>query len=192
MTSLLCASIATALSTCGVSTSYSAGFLFDCRRYLRTDGVVLGNFAAGIEFDGIDPTSPTALHGSLTHAIDKGRPLAAGAISAMTYLRRRSPAPVARTAPATADARLTFSDIGRVRQLENIAWADVPERSLFYSLSEPSIPDSMVITSKRIRDTFHVSASFHGNVFDRDAVQSALDIAMSDPVALLSPQELSR
>ncbi|OZC49914.1 hypothetical protein CH289_17190 [Rhodococcus sp. RS1C4] len=194
VTSILCAAIATALSTRGISTSYSAGFLFDCRRYLRTDGVALGNFAVGIDFEGVDPTNATALHESVAHAIDKGRPLAAGALSTMTYLRTRSalPAISTATAPATADARLTFSDVGRIPQFDGIAWTADPEQSVFVPLSEPSVPESIVVTSMHIRDVFHVTASFHDNFFDRDAVQSALNLAMSDPVALLSAQEVSR
>lgn len=194
VTSILSAAVASALSVSGISTAYSANFLFDCRRYLRTDSVVLGNFAVGIEFVGVDPTSPAALHSSVTHAIDKGRPLAAGALSSLHYLRTRRalPSTDAQTAPASVDAQLTFSDVGRIRQLERIAWLDEPEKCIFYPLSEPSLPESIVITSLHVRDTFHVTASFHDNVFDREAVQSALDLATNDPVALLSPQELPR
>nr|WP_296773666.1 hypothetical protein [Rhodococcus sp. (in: high G+C Gram-positive bacteria)] len=194
ITSMLSAAVAKSLSLSGISTSYSASFLFDCRRYLRTEGVVLGNFAVGIDFHGIDPTSPAALHGSVTHAIDKGRPLAAGALSAMRYFKTRSAIPSIRatTAPATADAEITFSDIGRIRQVENIAWSEQPDKCVFYPLSEPSLPQSIVVTSLRIRDVFHVTATFHDNFFDHDAVQAAIDLAMLDPIALLAPQELSR
>ncbi|MDJ0395271.1 hypothetical protein QMK17_18245 [Rhodococcus sp. G-MC3] len=194
ITSMLSAAVAKALSTSGIPTAYSANFLFDCRRYLRAEGVVLGNFAVGIDFRGIDPTSPTALHSSLAHAIDKGRPLAVGGLSALHYLKTRSAVPSIRatTAPATADAEITFSDIGRVRQVENIAWTEQPDKCVFYPLSEPSIPQSIVVTSMRVRDVFHLTATFHDNFFDRDAVQSAIDLAMFDPIALLAPQELSR
>lgn len=194
ITSMLSAAVAKSLSLSGISTSYSASFLFDCRRYLRTEGVVLGNFAVGIDFRGVDPTSPAALHASVTHAIDKGRPLAAGALSAMRYFKTRSAIPSIRanTAPATADAEITFSDIGRIKQVENIAWSEQPDKCVFYPLSEPSLPQSIVVTSLRVRDVFHVTATFHDNFFDRDAVQSAIDLAMLDPIALLAPQELSR
>lgn len=194
VTSILSASVATALTACGIKTAHSVNFLFDCRRYLHTDGIVLGNFAVGIEFHGIDPTSPTELHNSVTHAIDKGRPLAAGALSSMRYLwtRRALPSIGVRTAPESADAKLTFSDVGRVRQLESSAWLDEPGNCVFYPLSEPSLPDSIVVTSLQVRDTFHVTASFHDNFFDRDTVQSALDMALSDPIALLILQELPR
>lgn len=194
VTSILCASIATALSTRGTPVSDSAGFLFDCRRYLRARGTVLGNFAVGIDFEHLDPTAPTDLHTALTHAIDKGRPLASGTFSALRYLRTRRPLPAVAsdTAPVSPDARLTFSDIGRVRRLESIAWLAEPEKRSFFALSEPAAPDSIVITTKQIDDAFHVSASFHDNVFDPRAVQAALDLAMSDPVGLLGAQEPPR
>ncbi|MGA9871728.1 MAG: hypothetical protein WBQ44_11380 [Rhodococcus sp. (in: high G+C Gram-positive bacteria)] len=200
VTSILCAAIATALSEQGIRISQSVDFLFDCRRYLRTDGVVLGNFAVGISFEAVDPTSATELNAVVGHAIDKGRPLAAGAIGAFHYFRTRSalPASATTTAPATAVAELVFSDVGRIPQLEAIAWTGAPDECAFHPLSEPSYSDTIVITSLQIRDTFHVSASFHDNVFDRLAVQSALELVMSDPIALLDPtaslslQELSR
>lgn len=189
VTSILSAAIASAFRARGIATSNSAAFLFDCRRYLRgTDGVVLGNFAVGIDFDGVDLTDANDVHRNVTHAIDKGRPLAAGALSALMYLRTRASLPVIATdsAPTSARANLTFSDVGRLRQLESIAWTDDPSRRSFYPLSEPSFPDTIVVTSMHLRDTFHASASFHDNFFDRDIVQSAMDLAMKDPVALLS------
>ncbi|WP_338888925.1 hypothetical protein [Rhodococcus sovatensis] len=189
VTSILSAAVASAFRARGIATSNSAAFLFDCRRYLRgTDGVVLGNFAVGIDFDGVDLTDANDVHRNVTHAIDKGRPLAAGALSALMYLRTRASLPVIATdsAPTSTRANLTFSDVGRLRQLESIAWTDDPSRRSFYPLSEPSFPDTIVVTSMHLRDTFHVSASFHDNFFDRDIVQSAMDLAMKDPVALLS------
>lgn len=189
VTSILSAAVASAFRARGIATSNSAAFLFDCRRYLRgTGGVVLGNFAVGIDFDGVDLTNATDVHRHVTHAIDKGRPLAAGALSALMYLRTRASLPVIATdsAPSSACANLTFSDVGRLRQLESIAWTDDPSRRSFYPLSEPSFPETIVVTSMHLRDTFHASASFHDNFFDRDIVQSAMDLAMKDPVALLS------
>ncbi|MDJ0362637.1 hypothetical protein [Rhodococcus sp. H29-C3] len=189
--SMLCGSVANAIAAQGISVAQSLTFLFDCRRYLPKSDLVLGNFAVGIDFPGLDPASPHAVHGAVAHAIDNGRPLAGGALSALSYLRTRSvlPAIAVDSAPVNADARLTFSDLGRVRQLDGIAWTAEPEESQFYPLSEPALPDSIVITSMHFRDTFQVSASFHGNVFDVETVQSALDVALSDPIAMLSGQE---
>lgn len=188
---MLCGSVATAIAAQGISVAQSLTFLFDCRRYLPKSDLVLGNFAVGIDFPGLDPASPHAVHGAVAHAIDNGRPLAGGALSALSYLRTRSalPAIAVDSAPVNADARLTFSDLGRIRQLDGIAWTAEPEESQFYPLSEPALPDSIVITSMHFRDTFQVSASFHGNVFDVETVQSALDVALSDPIAMLSGQE---
>ncbi len=189
--SMLCGAVARALIDQGISVAPTATFLFDCRRYLRTSGLVLGNFAVGIDFSDLDPTSPPAVHDAITRAIESGRPLAAGALSALLYLRTQSalPSSAADSVSADADARLTFSDVGRLRQVENIAWTEEPDRCQFYPLSEPAHPESIVITSMQVRDTFHVSASFHDNVFDVDAVQAALDIALSNPIAVLSSQE---
>ncbi len=189
--SMLCGSVANAMAAQGISVAQSLTFLFDCRRYLPTSDLVLGNFAVGIDFHRLDPASPRAVHRAVAHAIENGRPLAAGALSALSYLRTRAalPATAVDSAPVNADSRLTFSDIGRIRQLDGIAWTAEPEKSQFYPLSEPALPDSIVITSMHVRDTFQVSASFHGNVFDVETVQSALDVALSDPIAMLSGQE---
>ncbi|QCB49962.1 hypothetical protein E5720_07300 [Rhodococcus sp. PAMC28707] len=189
--SMLCGAVANAIAAQGISVAQSLTFLFDCRRYLPKSDLVLGNFAVGIDFHGLDPASPRAVHSAVAHAIVNGRPLAGGALSALSYLRTRSvlPATAVDTVPANADARLTFSDLGRIRQLDGIAWTAEPEKSRFYPLSEPALPDSVVITSMHVRDTFQVSASFHGNVFDVETVQSALDVALSDPIAMLSGQE---
>ncbi|ORI14954.1 hypothetical protein BJD99_03825 [Rhodococcus sp. 1163] len=189
--SMLCGAVANAIAAQGISVAQSLTFLFDCRRYLPTSDLVLGNFAVGIDFHGLDPASPRAVHGAVAHAIENGRPLAAGTLSALSYLRTGAalPATAVDSAPVNADARLTFSDIGRIRQLDGIAWTADPENSQFYPLSEPALPDSVVITSMHVRDTFQVSASFHGNVFDVETVQSALDVALSDPIAMFSGQE---
>lgn len=195
VTSLLCAAVAGAVRSQGVGVANSATFLFDCRRYLRTREVVLGNFAVGIDFAGIDPTSPEDLDRVLTHAVDTGRPLAAGALSALRSTRRSTASPTrAETVmPAEAPpAELIFSDIGRVPAAQNISWTDEPSRSASYSLSEPADPKSIVITSMQIRDTFYVSASFHDNIFDANAVATALETAMSDPIATLSARARSR
>ena len=195
ISALQCGAIARALNERGVATTDTTGFLFDCRRYLKAGTPVLGNFAVGVDFVGVDPTSPEAVHRAVNNAVEMGRPLAAGTLSTLKYLRTRSalPSSAATTMSPNPAAQLTFSDIGRIPQLEDIAWrSDNPSQCGFFTISEPTRPDSIVVTSMQIRGTFQVSVSFHDNVFDAETISSALELALTDPFTLLNPQEMSR
>ncbi|MFI8565657.1 hypothetical protein ACIGGF_03740 [Rhodococcus sp. NPDC078407] len=191
VSAVMCAAVASAFSRTSFSLDRSAAFLFDCRRYLPPSTAVLGNFAAGISFSDIDPTSAQEVHDALSNAIANGRPIASATISTIKYKRERKAVSGVHDdrVPVQPKVELMYSDVGRVRQLENVSWCAEPADRAFFVIADPGRPESVMITMETIGSVVFVSASFHDNVFDSRSVQSALDVVASDPLALLAPQE---
>lgn len=191
VTAIMSTAVALSLSRSGIRLAESVTFLFDCRRYLPADSVVLGNFAAGLDFPSTDPTSRAQLQFALTSAIDKGRPIAAATLSSVKYRRSGNAWGLAAAERVDTDpsAELIFSDLGRVQNLERVSWSSGEADRVFYGLSEPAKPESIVITTQQLGGVMYISASFHDNVFDAATVEAALVSFTSDPLDLLNAQE---
>ncbi|OZD01820.1 hypothetical protein CH275_18670 [Rhodococcus sp. 06-235-1A] len=191
VSAIISTAVATSLARSGIRLSNSVTFLFDCRRYLPADAVVLGNFAAGLDFPSTDPTSRDQVQFALTSAIDKGRPIAAATLSSLKYQRTGSASgsTVGDRVDADPSAELIFSDLGRVRSLETVSWLSGETDRVFYGLSEPSRPESIVITTQQLGTVMYISASFHDNAFDPATVKAALDAVASSPLDLVTAQE---
>ena len=191
VSSVMCAAVATAFAQSSLLLDRSAAFLFDCRRYLPPSTTVVGNFASGIGFPDLDPTSPRAVHDALSGAIDRGRPIASATMSTIKYKRHQKAVSgtFADRAPVQPTVKLMFSDVGRVRQLEPASWTAEPADRAFYVIAAPVHPESVMITMETIGSVVYVSASFHDNVFDSRTLDAALSRAAADPIALLAPQE---
>lgn len=191
VSAVMSAAVATAFAQTSLPLARSAGFMFDCRRYLPSATVAVGNFAAGIGFSDIDPTSAREVHAALAGAIQHGRPIASATISTIKYKRDHNAvfgSPVDRV-PEQPTIRLMFSDVGRVEQLEPVSWTADPADRAFFVFADPGHPESVMITMETIGSVVFVSAAFHDNVFDRQTMQAAIDRVAADPVALLAPQE---
>ncbi|RMB77247.1 hypothetical protein AYK61_12880 [Rhodococcus sp. SBT000017] len=191
VSAVMCAAVAAAFARTSFSLDRSAAFLFDCRRYLPPSTVVLGNFAAGIRFSDIDPTSAGEVHGALSGAIAKGRPIASATISTIKYKREHKAVSgvFGDKVPMEPKVQLMYSDLGRVRQLEQVSWVAEPADRAFFVIADPGQPESVMITMETIGSVVFVSASFHDNVFDSHTVQAALDLVAANPLSLLAPQE---
>ncbi|MCJ0980090.1 hypothetical protein MTX35_20480 [Rhodococcus sp. ARC_M12] len=191
VSAVMCAAVATAFARTSFPVDRSAAFLFDCRRYLPPSTVVLGNFAAGIGFSDIDPTSAREVHDALSGAIAKGRPIASATISTIKYKREQKAVSGVfdDRVPVQPKVRLMYSDVGRVRQLEQVSWCAEPADRAFFVIADPGRPESVMITMETIGSVVFVSASFHDNVFDSHMVHAALGLVAADPLALLAPQE---
>ncbi|OZC75325.1 hypothetical protein CH251_11250 [Rhodococcus sp. 06-462-5] len=191
VSAVMCAAVASAFARTSFPLDRSAAFLFDCRRYLPPSSVVLGNFAAGIGFTDLDPTSAGNVHDALAGAIAKGRPIASATISTIKYKRehRAVSGVFDDRVPVRPKVKLMYSDVGRVRQLEPVSWLAEPADRAFFVIADPGRPESVMITMETIGSVVFVSASFHDNVFDSHTVQAALDLVAADPLALLAPQE---
>ena len=191
VSAVMCAAVSAAFVRLSFPVTRSAGFLFDCRRYLPPSTSVVGNFAAGIGFTDIDPTSVREVYDALSGAIDKGRPIASATISTIKYKREHRPMSGVfdDRASVRPNVELMFSDVGRVRQLEQVSWFADPADRAFFVIAAPGKPESVMITMETIDSVVFVSASFHDNVYDLESVQAALDLVAADPLALLAPQE---
>nr|WP_314144570.1 hypothetical protein [uncultured Rhodococcus sp.] len=191
VSAIVSTAVATALARSGIRLANSVTFLFDCRRYLPSDTVVLGNFAAGLDFPSTDPTSRDQVQFALTSAIDKGRPIAAATLSSLKYHRsgRALESTGVDRVGVEPSAELIFSDLGRVRPIEHASWSACEPDRVFYGLSEPARPESIVITTQQLSTVMYISASFHDNAFDPATVKAALDAVTSNPLELLDTQE---
>lgn len=189
--SVLCAAVATAFARSSFLLDRSATFLFDCRRYLPRSTTVLGNFAAGIWFSDIDPTSAPEVNSALSGAIANGRPIASAAISTVKYKRARTAfhGAVDDHVSVQPRMRLIFSDLGRIAQAGKMSWLAEPAERASFTIADPGGPESVTVTVKTIESVVFVSASFHDNVYDIHSVQAALDLVAADPLALLALQE---
>lgn len=189
--SVLCAAVATAFARSSFLLDRSATFLFDCRRYLPGSTVVLGNFAAGIWFSDVDPTSVREVNAALSGAIAKGRPIASATISTVKYKRARNAVfgVFDDHVSVQPKIRLIFSDLGRIQQAGKMSWLAEPAQRASFTIADPGGPESVTVTVKTIESIAFVSASFHDNVYDSQSVQAALDLVAADPLALLALQE---
>lgn len=170
----------------GIDTRSEETVLVDLRRYLpRGSGEVQGNFLTGIVLPDLDTADPDSAGRFLHQVLSTGRPLASLAAGELIYRRRTGPVNHPTTAPSRPHANLVFSNIGLSRGLQSLPWTGPPEDRICALMGDPLRPEQVTIQLAILHGVVHMTASFHDNVFDRTAVEQAVQTVADDPFPLL-------
>ncbi|GAB2456991.1 hypothetical protein GCM10027029_18610 [Conyzicola lurida] len=170
----------------GIPVRGESSLIYDSRRYLPDGVVTNGNFIAGLPVPAGLSDDPRQIAQIVKDNVDAASPLAAmlvGALrSRLTGRRFAKPPTTVAAAPA---AHVVLTNLGVRRELDTAPWLVGKGEEQFAHWAEPSAPDDLVIGVLQLRGALQVTAFFHGNVFDAERVQAALDRAIGDPVSLL-------
>lgn len=159
--------------------------VIDLRRYLPPgSGPVVGNFISGPIMSGDILDDPERLSHILQQWIHAGYPLAA-LVAGLARQRFARASPIT-TAPIFPRANLVFSSLTSDPELPPVSKnGDSPPG--IYALCSPSTdPEKVNFMVTATSGALHITASFHDNVFDTDAIGRALELAAQDPVGLLA------
>lgn len=185
-----------ALREVGLEPDNTINLLVDGRRYLPRDGLVTSNFAAGAGLALEDAGNPEEVAAMVVHATRRGRAattlLATSARLARAKNRGGPGVEDADSVPVPAQPRLAFTDMGRTRAIEPLGWLDQSRVDTHYvACVSPAGPEFITFAGGRVFGQVNDTASFHRNVFDQKLVAQALQLAVTEPVRLLSSPELS-
>lgn len=175
----LLAAFRAALVAEGVPADDTGVVLVDLRRYLPSGRATLANFVTGHPVDlarGVDHAGAT-----LTRDLRAGRPLAALASSRLPG----RPAPRGGAAVPSAAVPIV-SDMGFLRALESLPWADRDDRPAAVAVSvDPAARNGITALTSVLRGRFGVSVSFDSTLFPAQRVAAAAERLCADPLELL-------
>jgi hypothetical protein len=176
-----------ALAAEGIAVRGESSMIYDSRRYLPAGAETNGNFIAGLPVPAGHSDDPRQVTAVVKANLDAASPLAAMLVG-VTRTRltgRRIPAAPSAVS-SRPEARVVLTNIGVRRELDAMPWTVVKGDEHFVVWSEPSAPDDIVIGVIQLRGALHITAFFHGNVFDVDRVQAAVDRVTTNPISLLN------
>lgn len=175
-----------ALAAEGIDPAPTISVPFDARRFLPSDFVPLGNFAAGLDFRvGTAPT-PRIVHEALTEATATGRPVANLMVNSLRIrsgLRRGIRPELPTTRPRHPRARMLFSSLRR--GVDRLPWLDL-DRRFYATHTAPTGPEGITFTTSTDGSFMHVVTAFHDTVFPPDLIRAALRRATAEPLGLLT------
>jgi hypothetical protein len=168
--------LGTALRAGGIAVSDDSTLVVDVRRYLPEGTVHTGNLITGIPLSGIDVADPVAIEAQIGRMLESGRPAASLAAGVAKHLagRREEALPVTRAVPARA--QVVMSNMGVSVALSNLPWRTASGEGDVLFTNRPIGPQEIGILAAVVGGNLHLTATFHANVFDRDAVNTALGL----------------
>lgn len=183
---LLIALMLRAMRRVGLDTSDDRRVLVDLRRYLGWR-YIDGNFVAGVPMRVDAEMTPEELSASMRTTMSSARPLAN---QLLTSARSRFAMP---TPPTSFDpnglARVTFTNMGRTPEIDGLPFlTDLPP--VYGGSVPPDGPFGLTVLFGENRRMISINVAFNDNVIDADLVQRAVDIAISDPIGLVSESPL--
>lgn len=165
-----------ALRRTGIPVMDEGSILVDLRRYLPSGRSTLGNFVVGHPVSaaaGLD-----AAGARLRRDLHVGRPLAALTVGLLARGWRGRP-----LARVPAAARPIVSDMGFLRALEPLPWAE--DDAVVRVSVDPAGRNGITALTSVLKRRLNVSVSFDGSLYDRDLVAAACDLLCRDPKGLL-------
>jgi hypothetical protein len=174
------------LETHGIPVAPTSTLVYDLRRYLPPGATTLGNFITGIPLLVEDPDDPEQLEHRIRQTVNTARPLAALAAGTFKY-RAGLVRPWVR-GPSAGDpvAQLVLSNVGVSRTLQMMPWdraAGTPLQAVFGVRSVGA--EQVSVLMSLLDADLHVTATFHGNVFEPEVVRDALRQFAEHPETLL-------
>lgn len=156
--------------------------VFDIRRESRSTRRAFGNWSAGVYLTSADDTSPVAVSASLTDARDAALPVMSSAAARARGSRGLSAAQTVAAASGAPRLTLSFTQAhGPIGDFPGIDEA----RSVIALATTPNGPESITLTVLERRGTLHLNVSFYPDVWERAAVERAVDSFLADPVPYL-------
>ncbi|MFW0786024.1 hypothetical protein AAFP35_16040 [Gordonia sp. CPCC 206044] len=178
-----------AFHTVGIPLAPCVHVVVDASRYDRRLSGYLGNMAVGLNLPFAPPHDPRALQHELAGAMSSGRPLAAMlAISLGELMARRRQADGADGVElqSTGLSTLSFSHLLGLDDMPDGHWIGGFDAHQFTAVSDPVDERGIALLTPKMRDRYDISASFDERFHDPETVRHALDLAASNPVALLT------
>lgn len=178
-----------ALREVGLEPRPTIKLLVDGRRYLPKGSLVTSNFAAGVDLVIDDPANPNQVAESFKHVTGSGS--AAVTLAATTGMiqldRLRSRVPQTATEiPVTPRPNIAITDLGRPPALEQLPWkTDHSVPPTYIGLVSPADPQAITFAGGRLLGRVQEIASFHNNVFARDAIQHVVNAVAHESIRLL-------
>ena len=174
-----------AFDTVGLESAPGVTVAVNCRRYLPEGSVVNGNFAIGLNVAFSGKRSIEAQARTLNAVYTSGLPLAVLAvIAARVRLGKSLTPPPADSVSRDPKVVMMYSDLGRPPSWSRVPWIGDDGRK-FAGLLDPAGPDAVTVMCGVVGGERTYSVSFHDNVFDREKIEKALALVVSDPLALL-------
>ncbi|MCI4658139.1 hypothetical protein [Cryobacterium zhongshanensis] len=185
-TAVLTMMLRRALERSGVPVAPASTLVYDLRRYLPPGSTVFGNFITGIPLRVANPDDPEQLDARIQETVASARPLAALLAGAAKHRLRPAPVPVPDRVPVDPVATLVLSNAGVSRSLQQLPWTrteGTPHHAIFGVRTVGAEQLSVLLTI--LDGDVHITATFHGNVFDPAAVAGALRLMAAEPETLL-------
>jgi len=185
--SVFMAAVSGAFAAVGLPVAQSAlVIVVDIRRYLPAGTVAEGNLASGQYLEFTDPSDPLEIQESLRAMIQTGRPLTALALTDLRALLGGDPislrvADPGQPSTSRPSPRLTLSHMPSVPVLDGLPWAGPRSGRQIRTISTPTSPSAITVTSAVDSGQIHVTASFHADVFAPEVVEAALSLACFQP-----------
>jgi hypothetical protein len=176
-----------ALRAEGVRIDHRVRILIDCRRYLRPEYQdANGNFVVAIPIRMPSPPSPLAITGTIREVTQSGWPAAILGIAELkARLRTTTQASPAAAVGISDWLRLTVSDLGRLRGLDNLPWAVSGRGPQLAAYTEPAGPDAVSLLAAELKGGRTYSASFCGEFAQRSTLERAISRMCADPLGVL-------
>ena len=186
---LIVLALRAAFEKSGIEPADRVSLPFDARLYLPKNKHTLANFAAGLDFDYGPGVTPQSLQSAITEAFAIGRPVANLAVSSLKVRagRRTSQSRPLVEAAVNSEHRMSllYSSLNTVPRTATIPW-DSTAPAHFLVASDPAGPQSITVTSAMADGDLTITATFYDTVFPQQSVATALTLAATDTIALLS------
>jgi hypothetical protein len=177
-----------ALTVAGLTVDPNVMIAVNCRRYLKPDQTVNGNFITGLSVPMPLSRDIEDIAAVLSQVYKSGYPLIWMTLSAALARLHRSGTPVVPTEASVGPVmKLMYSDLGRPPKFSQADWivGDEGAEPMFTGLLDPAGPEAVTVMSGSVRGERTYSVSFHDNVFSRYAIKQALRLVTEDPMSLL-------
>lgn len=175
-----------AFESTGISVQHDTDVVYDLRRYLSSGkDVVEGNFIAGLPLRVADPDNIASVGAELKVHLESGRPLAAQLVGIARDVVFGTRSTIPSQVRAEPRALLIYNNMAMPRSLQRMPWKAPPEGRTSFAQVSPGGPEDMVVIVIVVAGVIHLGVSFHGNVFDEDVVERAMQLAMNHPLSFL-------
>jgi hypothetical protein len=186
----LIVALRSALRSEDVPLSRDAMVIYNLRRYLpEGENVVSGNFVSGLLVRAANPDDAESLSDAMRVQIESARPLAALVVGVVKAGLVGVPSRLWRSVGDRPSANLVFNNLGRAEAFDGLPWTASPDDRTCAIITRPGSPEDVTILMVMVAGVLHVTASFHANVLNEEAVNRALARFAADPVALLGAGE---
>jgi len=175
-----------AFETSGIEVQRDTTMVYNLRRYLPEDGGALtGNFISGLPLRVDDGNNPKQVSDAIAKQLDSGRPLVALVIGVVRRAIFGGDFVLSGQVHAAPRVQLVFNNMGVARALQRLPWKTSAEERTVSFVVRPDEPEDITVIVAIVGGVIHLTASFHANVFNEQAITEVLQRALDNPLVLL-------